>query len=40
VRAAEEAFYWGTMCLALAAGLAIAFWFSARQARSWGLLPR
>jgi hypothetical protein len=40
VRAAEEALYWGTMCLALAAGLALAFWFGERRARSWGLLPR
>jgi translation initiation factor 2 alpha subunit (eIF-2alpha) len=40
VRAAEEALYWGTMCLALAAGLAFAFWFGERRARSWGLLPR
>ena len=40
VRAAEEALYWGTMCLALAAGLAIACWLGERRARSWGLLPR
>jgi hypothetical protein len=40
VRAAEEALYWGTMCLALAGGLAAAFWFGERRARAWGLLPR
>ncbi|HEX8240243.1 MAG TPA: hypothetical protein VF574_10940 [Allosphingosinicella sp.] len=40
LRAAEEALYWGTMCLALAAGLGIAYWFGERRARSWGLLPK
>ena len=40
VREAEEARYWGAMCLALAAGLAVAFWFGERRARAWGLLPR
>ena len=40
VRAAEEAKYWGTFCLALAAGLAVSFWISQQRARAWGLLPR
>lgn len=40
IRAAEEAEYWGTFCLALAAGLAFAFWFSQQRARAWGLLPK
>jgi hypothetical protein len=40
IRAAEEAKYWGTFCLALAAGLAVAFWISQERARAWGLLSR
>ena len=40
IRAAEDAQYWGTFCLALAAGLAFAFWFSQQRARAWGLLPK
>lgn len=39
VRAAEEARYWGTMCLALALGIGVAFAFSQGRARKWGLLP-
>jgi uncharacterized membrane protein YccC len=40
IREAEEARYWGTMCLALAAGLFAAFLVCQSRARAWGLLPR
>lgn len=40
VRAAEEANYWGTLSLALAAGLAVAFAVAQNRARKWGLLPQ
>jgi len=40
IRAAEEAQYWGTFCLALSVGLGTAFWFGQRRAQAWGLLPR
>jgi hypothetical protein len=40
IRAAEEAKYWGTFCLALAGGLTVAFLLAQNRARAWGLLPR
>jgi hypothetical protein len=40
IRAAEDAKYWGTVCLALAGGLGFAFWIGQDRARAWGLLPR
>jgi hypothetical protein len=40
VREAEEARYWGTFCVALAAGLAVASWVGQERARAWGLLPK
>ena len=40
IRAAEDAKYWGTFCLALAAGLGFAFWLGQNRSRAWGLLPR
>lgn len=40
VREAEEARYWGTLCLALAAGFGAAFLLCRSQARAWGLIPK
>jgi hypothetical protein len=39
IREAEQAQYWGTMCVALGVGFGIACWVGQKLARSWGLLP-